>query len=387
MKRMLAGLLAVLLLTGRAGAVSAEAWIVLDTLTGTVRAEGNADARMRIASLTKVAAAMAALNLLDSDSAVTVPEAACRVEGSRMGLVPGERVTVRALLYGLLLSSGNDAALALAAAAEGVSLQDTAGENAGEDLSRTDAAGDAASGEPGALVAEMNRIAEELGLADTRFVNPHGLDAKGHFSTARDLSVLAAAAMADPRLREITKTREFRGEGYSLHNHNKLLWSLSGCEGVKTGFTKAAGRCLISSVTRGGRRMVAVTLNAPDDWNDHRALYDAAFAGMEERVYLPEGAGFALRVESGERHTVTVRAAGTLAALLTDAEAARAECCVYLPAFVYAPLQAGEAAGRAELRLDGRVIAGVPLVYEIDMGEKQPSARERLLSVLRRWLG
>ena len=382
MKRMLAGLLAVLLLTARAGAVSAEAWIVLDTLTGTVCAEGNADARMRIASLTKVAAAMAALNLLDPDSTVTVPEAACRVEGSRMGLVPGERVTVRTLLYGLLLSSGNDAALALAAACEDVSLKDTTGENAGGDVS-----GDAVSGEPGALVAEMNRIAEELGLADTHFANPHGLDAEGHFSTARDLSVLAAAAMADPRLREITKTREFRGEGYSLHNHNKLLWSLSGCEGVKTGFTKAAGRCLISSVSRGGRRMVAVTLNAPDDWNDHRALYDAAFAGMEERVYLPEGAGFGLRVESGERHTVTARAAGTLAALLTDAEAARAECRVYLPAFVYAPLQAGAEAGEAALRLDGRVIARVPLVYEIDVGEKQPSARERLLSVLRRWLG
>ena len=386
MKRMLAGLLAVLLLTGRAGAVSAEAWIVLDTLTGTVRAEGNADARMRIASLTKVAAAMAALNLLDPDSAVTVPEAACRVEGSRMGLVPGERVSVRMLLYGLLLSSGNDAALALADAAD-------AGETAGGIAMVPDralrAAGEAGADAAGdqALVAEMNRIAEDLGLADTHFANPHGLDAEGHYSTARDLSVLAAAAMADPRLREITKTRNFRGEGYSLHTHNKLLWSLAGCEGVKTGFTKAAGRCLISSVSRGGRRMVAVTLNAPDDWNDHRALYDAAFAGMEERVYLPEGAGFGLRVESGERHTVTARAAGTLAAMLTDEEAARAECRVYLPAFVYAPLQAGAAAGEAALRLDGRVIARVPLVYEIDVGEKQPSARERLLSVLRRWLG
>ncbi len=357
MKRWFAGLLALMLLTGHAGAVSAESWIVLDTLTGTAPAEGNADAPMRIASLTKLAAAMAALDLLDPDDAVTVSEAACAVEGSRMGLVPGERVTVRTLLCGLLLSSGNDAALAL----------------------------DEAAG--GRLVPEMNALAEALSLADTHFANPHGLDAEGHYSTARDLAVLAAAAMEDSRIREITKTRDFRTEGYSLHNHNKLLWSLPGCEGVKTGFTKAAGRCLISSVSRGGRRIVIVTLNAPDDWNDHRTLAEEAFAGMEERVFLPEGAGFPLRVESGERGSVTVRAAGTLSAMLTPAEAARVEVRVFLPAFVYAPLQAGEAAGRAELRLDGRVIAEVPLVYEIDTAQKKPSARARIRTVLRRWLG
>ena len=361
MKRMLCLLAALLTLTQGAAAVSAAAYIVTDTLTGEILAEKNADEPRRMASLTKIAAAMTALELLDPDGTVTASEAAASVEGSRMGLRAGETVTVRTLLYGLLLESGNDAALALA-------------EAAGYDR----------------FMDAMNALADRLGMADTHFDNPHGLDGDTHWSTARDLSVLAAAAMEDERIRAITAAREYRAEGYSLHNHNKLLWSLSGCEGVKTGFTKAAGRCLISSVQRGGRRVIAVTLDAPDDWNDHRTLIEAAFAGTEDRVWLREGELAAvLRVESGIRSRIAVRAAGTLAMRLADTEAARAEVKLYLPAFVYAPLEAGERAGRAELRLDGRVIASVPLVYETDLARKQPSAKglSRIRAVLRRWLG
>ncbi len=366
MKRMLCLLAALLTLTQGASAVasaavSAAAYIVTDTLTGKILAERNADEPRRMASLTKVAAAMTALELLDLDETVTVSAAAAEIEGSRMGLRAGETVTVRTLLYGLLLESGNDAALALA-------------ERVGERR----------------FVDGMNALARRLGMTDTHFDNPHGLDGDTHRSTARDLAVLAAAAMRDERIRAITSAREYRTGGYSLHNHNKLLWSLEGCEGVKTGFTKAAGRCLISSVMRGGRRVIAVTLDAPDDWNDHRTLQEAAFAGMTDRVWLAEGEIAAqLRVESGARSRIAVRAAGTLMMRLTDGEAERAELKLYLPAFVYAPLEAGGPAGRAEVKLDGCVIASVPLVYETDVGAKQPSAKgpARLRAALRRWLG
>ncbi len=361
--------LAVLLLLGScAHAVSAESYIAVDALTGAVLAERNAGERRLIASTTKLATAMTVLSLLgDREDAlgqtVVISDAAVRVEGSSMYLKPGTEVTVRTLLYGLLLESGNDAALALA-------------EYCG-------------NGSVDAFVDEMNALADTLGLADTHFANPHGLDDEAHYSTARDLAVLALHAMEDERLRTITSARSFRAEGYALSNHNRLLRMVEGAEGVKTGFTKAAGRCLISSVSRGGRRVVVVTLNAPDDWNDHRALYDAAFDGMTVREYLAEGSLAAeLRVQSGTACTVGVRAPAGIAMNLTDEEAARAKLRLFLPHFVYAPVQAGDAAGTAVLTLDGRTLCTAELVYETDVGVRapRPSPAARLFAFFARLL-
>jgi len=327
--------------------ISAKSYIVYDTLTGRALFEGNADERRLIASVTKLLTAVTALQMADLDDVVTVSHAAAHVEGSSMYAKPGEALTVRTLLYGLMLESGNDAALALA-------------EHCGK-------------GDVRVFVDAMNAMAEKIGMKDSHFENPHGLDAEGQYSTARDLAILAAWALENETLQKIVSTRTYRAEGHAMQNHNKLLWMIEGAEGVKTGFTRAAGRCLVSSVRREGRRIIVVTLSAPDDWRDHKTLYDLAFDTMAPRAYLTEGEIVAeLRVQSGLRSSVAVRAPGDIHAALTDAEYTRAEYTVHLPPFVYAPAEAGSAVGYASLMLDGRELARVNLIYETDVGRVRP---------------
>lgn len=231
-------------------AVSASSAILVDADTGEVLYEKNADQRSLIASTTKIMTGYLSCLLCDLDDEFTVPPEAVGIEGSSIYLREGETLPVRALLYGALLQSGNDAATALAYAACG-----------SETL----------------FVAEMNRAAALLGLADTHFANPHGLDSGENYSTARDLARLASVALRNKEFAAAVacKTACF-GDRYYV-NHNKLLWRLDGAIGVKTGYTKAAGRILVSAVQRDGRTLVAVTINAPDDWNDHERLYNAAF--------------------------------------------------------------------------------------------------------------
>ncbi len=180
---------------------------------------------------------------------------ACR-RVRRCTLRAGDDVTVRELLYGLLLMSGNDAGLALAY--------------------------HCGKGDVETFVMMMNMYAQELGLADTSFENPHGLDGEHHYSTARDMARLHAHAMQNRDVSRDCFDKNNHDIGPCMHNHNKLLWRLDGVCGVKTGFTKAAGRCLVSCAEREGRQFIAVTLSAPDDWNDHEKLYRAVFDALEE---------------------------------------------------------------------------------------------------------
>lgn len=166
-----------------------------------------------------------------------------------MYLKPGDRVTVEELLYGLLLCSGNDAALALADHCGGLER----------------------------FVAEMNRKAAELGMTGTSFANPNGLDQKGHYSTARDMARLAACAVKNETLVRLCSTRSVTVGGRTMTNHNRLLRSIDGCIGLKTGYTRAAGRTLVSCIRRNGRTLVAVTLQDGNDWADHAALYEFGF--------------------------------------------------------------------------------------------------------------
>lgn len=229
--------------------LSAETAILMDARTGEVLYEKNADKQMRIASTTKILTALVVLEEASPCDIITVQQHHM-VEGSSMYLKVGEEVTVQELLYGLMLSSGNDAALAL-----------------------TEVCG----GEE-AFVEKMNALAQHIGMTNSSFRNPNGLDAEGHYSTARDMARLAAYAADDPAFVRLSSTKTASLQGRSMSNHNKLLQRESGCIGMKTGYTKAAGRTLVSCVERDGRRLVAVTLRAPDDWTDHAALYDFGFA-------------------------------------------------------------------------------------------------------------
>lgn len=241
----------VLLLTHRAWAVdiSATAAVLMDADTGRILYEKNADRRMLVASTTKILTALVVLESCDLQSRVTVTQKH-RAEGSSMYLKPGERVTVECLLYGLLLSSGNDAALALAEACGGVER----------------------------CVGKMNDLAGRIGMADSHFENPNGLDGESHYSTARDMAKLAAYAVKQPTLMRICSTVTAHVGGRTLINHNRLLRELEGCVGMKTGYTKAAGRTLVSCVEREGRTLVAVTLQDGNDWADHKALYEYGFS-------------------------------------------------------------------------------------------------------------
>lgn len=228
--------------------VSATAAVLMDADMGQVLYEKNGDRQMLIASTTKIMTALVVLEHAAPDDVITVtPDH--MAEGSSMYLRAGETVRVEELLYGLLLCSGNDAALALTECAGGLTP----------------------------FVALMNEKAAALGMAHTSFANPNGLDADGHYSTARDMAVLAAAAVENPTFRRICSSRSVTIGQRTMENHNRLLRQVEGCIGLKTGYTRAAGRTLVSCTERDGCRLVAVTLQDGNDWADHAALYDYGF--------------------------------------------------------------------------------------------------------------
>ena len=252
-----------------------------------------------------------------------------------MYLQAGEVLTIQELLYGLMLSSGNDAAVALAIYCGGT-----------------------AEG----FAELMNDKARVLGLSNTHFENPNGLDSPGHYSTARDLAVLASYAMENPIFAKTVSTKSiWVGERY-LTNHNKLLWQVEGADGVKTGFTKAAGRILVSSATREGRRLIAVTLNAPSDWQDHSNLLNDGFSRYTVRQVVCKGQQVGtVEVEGGEHCRVALLAAEDFSFSLAEEE--RPQLMIPGPGFVYAPVTEGAEAGFAYVLIDGNAVGKVPMVF------------------------
>ncbi len=265
MKKFAATVLILFLLTPLAYAqapddLSARSAVLIDSASGRLLYEKNGFERLPMASTTKIMTAVLTLENLPLTAKVRVSPVAAGVEGSSIWLETGEELTVEEMLYGLMLNSGNDAAVALA---------------------------EAVAGSVDAFVTLMNARARELGLFNTSFETPNGLDGDGHYTTAFDLAALTRHALTLPRFREIVGTKQktipWAGHEWdrSLKNHNKLLWRYEGCTGVKTGYTKKAGRCLVSSAVRGGRELIAVTLNAPSDWEDHAKLLDHGFEDFE----------------------------------------------------------------------------------------------------------
>ena len=340
MKRIIAGtaaalLAAVLFCPIRAQAVSAEKAILLDAVSGRVLYEKNADAQSLIASTTKIMTALVVCEQCNVLDRMRIPKEAVGIEGSSMYLKEGEVLTLQELLYGLMLSSGNDAAVALAIYCGGTVE---------------------------GFAELMNDKARILGMKNTHFENPNGLDSPGHYSTARDLAVLAAYAMENPIFAKAVSTKSIRvGERY-LTNHNKLLWRVEGADGVKTGFTKAAGRILVSSATRNSRRLIAVTLNAPGDWQDHTVLLNDGFARYAVRNIVRKGQLVGtVEVEGGENCRVQLLAAADFDFSLSQEE--NPQLMVSGPGFVYAPVTEGAEAGFAYVLIDGNAVGKVPLIY------------------------
>lgn len=259
--------------------VSAASAAVMECESGKILYEKNADTKRGMASTTKIMTAIVAFEKGKKDDVVKISAKSANIEGSSMYLKEGEKLTLENLVLGLMLVSGNDAATAIA---------------------------EHIAGSEEKFAELMNEKAKEIGAENTHFTNPHGLSDENHYTTAYDLAKITAYALENPDFARIVSTKsitiEREGLGKTLLvNHNKLLKLYEDCKGVKTGFTKATGRCLVSAWEKDGAKIVCVTLNAGDDWNDHKRMRDYAFEKFKVKLYKRCGtvAGFA-EVDGGE---------------------------------------------------------------------------------------
>ena len=355
----------------QAPSVSAQSAILIDAINQTVLYQKNADEILPMASTTKIMTAMVALTQMPQEACITIDERSVGVEGSSIYLTAGEELTLEQLLYALLLESANDAATAIAIGVAGSVEQ---------------------------FADKMNLAAQELGLESTSFQNPHGLDAEGHHTTARELAAITAAALEIPEFRTIVSTRKttIPHDGTDgvrlLINHNRLLREYDGTIGVKTGFTKRSGRCLVSAAERNGARLVAVTLNDPDDWRDHTAMLDYGFSQMAtidlcdaHEICIP------VSVVGGTSDAVFVSNPAALTVSVSKKHSKIIKT-IEIPRFLYASVQSGERVGRVlyQSDLDGdgtlETIGEASLIAQssVDRIKKRKSFFEWLRSLFQR---
>ena len=335
------------------GNLSAHSAILLDGMTGRVLYEKNAHEKSLIASTTKIMTGLLISQQCNPDSGVLIRKEAVGIEGSSLYLKEGEQLTVKELLYGLMLHSGNDAAVALALFCDG-SVE--------------------------SFVGRMNEKAKSLGLTATHFANPHGLDSEENYSTAYDLAKLTAYALQNDIFRTVCATKQISIPGRTLTNHNKLLWRYPGAVGVKTGYTKAAGRILVSAAERNGRQLIAVTINAPKDWADHEKLLDYGFEAFTSTRVFQDGELVAtLPILSGKQETVDVIVPDSFSCPLGQGESLVIR--LHLPRFVYAPVEKGTLAGYAEVLTDGHSLAKIPLYFKdsVDPQHSKKGVKFRIL--------
>lgn len=322
-------------------AISARSYALVEQSTGRMLAGQNINTRLPMASTTKIMTGMLACESGKFDTVYTVPEEAIRVEGSSMGLVAGEKITLRDLTYGLLLESGNDAANTIAYCLSG-SIPE--------------------------FIKKMNSRAQELGLNNTHFVTPSGLDDKEHYTTSLDLARLGAKAMQNKEFAKIVSTYKayitYNGikDGRVLLNHNELLKTYDGAIGIKTGFTKKSGRCLVSCATRNGVTIVAATLHGPDDWNDHKQLLNYGFSVLKCCPLFSSYPDITEKVTGGKEKQIKCSYNRDLSAGLKNDEAGRVKMEIRMPKSVRAPVKQGQKIGEIVFTLDGAVVAKTDVV-------------------------
>ena len=346
--------------------VSAQSAVVLTADTGTVLFEKDGHTPRPVASTTKIMTALLALETAQEqgDPLVDITQEMVAVEGSSMGLQAGDSISLTGLAAGMLLASGNDAANAAALYLDG-SLE--------------------------SFAARMNQRAAALGMEDTHFVTPSGLDGEdaqglGHLSTAYDMALLARAALEDQAFRQLCSSPSLAVEfaepvkRVTYTNHNKLLAQYQGCVGVKTGFTKEAGRCLVSAAERDGALLIAVTLNAPNDWQDHTALLDYGFSQVEPYQLAGGDVRLTVPVVGSPVEAVSLRGSNGGEVTLPLGQGAQVERVVRVPKFLYAPVEAGEQVGEICWYLEGQLLGSAPLTAAgaAPLQEKAPSLWERL---------
>lgn len=354
--------------------ISAKAAVLISADTGEVIYAHRSGEKLPMASTTKIMTVLLTLEsahrLGDLYEEFTADSEAIHVEGSSMGLMEGDTVTKYALCCGMLLPSGNDAANAAAVRIAGSM----------EGFARL-----------------MNERAAELGLKDTHFVTPSGLEGEGHGSSAYDMALLAREALRDPTFRDICscteKETEYGSPPYRrwLKNTNRLLSMDEGVYGVKTGYTDEAGRCLVSACERDGKDLICVTLNDPDDWNDHLALYSYGFeTASAADITLPQE--LLLDIAGSREEQITASPLGSRLTLTTlSAKQEDISFTVIAPPFVYAPVRQGDRVGELAVELCGSEIERIPLyadadaeVYIPEEATEDESLYSRIINALRR---
>lgn len=340
--------------------VSAQSAAVIEMQTGKVLFEKNAYEKRPIASTTKIMTTLLTLESGDLDEPFTVDPAAIKVEGSSMGLQEGDTVTKRNLCYGMLLPSGNDAANSAA-----IKL----------------------AGSFEAFSEMMNKKAQDIGMSSTYFVTPSGLDAKGHGSSAYDMALLAREAMKNPDFREIcsqqTAKLSYGNPPYDrwLKNTNKLLGMYDGCIGIKTGFTDDAGRCLVSAAERNGITLIAVTLKAPSDWEDHKAMLDYGFSKLSLVSPQLPGDFTSVPMVGGEENNADISFDRNVMIPVTEEDKDKLTYKIICEPFMYAPLKSGDQAGRIEIYYDNSKVFEIPIVISKDYLAKnleKPNALDKI---------
>ncbi len=332
----------------KAGAVStsAKAFCLINAETGEVLAGENIHKRLSMASTTKIMTALILAEQNTPDKEITVTPEMVAVEGSSMGLLSGDSVSYYELLVGMLLPSGNDAANTTAISVAG-SVPD--------------------------FVELMNKKAQEIGMKNTNFVTPSGLDSDEHYSTAFDMAILTRTALKNEVIREVVSKESisvtFGNPPYQrrLFNHNKLLGSYEYCIGVKTGFTKKSGRCLVSAAQKDSNTVIAVTLNDPNDWQDHKQLLSYGMSQVFTEDVTAEFKSGSLPVVGGESNFVGI---SSVRYLCSCTEVSKNEITSKITAvpFLYAPVSAGQSVGRVDYFYKNELIHSTDIITLADVG-------------------
>lgn len=338
--------------------ISASSAVLLVSGSNEVLFEKSAYEKRPMASTTKIMSSIIAIESGRLDEEITVTQEMTAVEGTSMGLLPNDRVSVSELVYGMLLSSGNDAANATAITIAG----------------STDA-----------FVSMMNDKAKQIGMLSTHFVTPSGLDADDHYSTAYDMALLGSYAIENEQFLEICSSSsavvDYGNPPYKrrLTNHNKLLKIYDGAIGIKTGFTKKSGRCLVSAAERDGVTLICVTLNDADDWNDHKKLLDYGF-GIVKR-YDNYQRDFLIDIVGGKEASANAQLQrtpkiGTLNGQITQK--------VYIEHFLYAPVKKNDVVGYSQFYYQNGTLADtVPIIIKSDIGQNEYEEKAKISFIYR----
>ncbi len=347
----------VLNISVKTSALSAKAAVVINGDTGEILFSKNADSRLPMASTTKIMTALLLCENADLNETIVTTREMVTVEGSSMGLQVGDTVSYHDLLYGMMLASGNDAANTTAIAISG-STQN--------------------------FVELMNNKALELGLKNTHFETPSGLDGKEHYTTAYELALIAKHALENGSFAAAAKSKSatlcYGNPPYkrTLTNHNRLLKSYDDIVGVKTGFTKKSGRCLVTASKKDGKYVIAVTLNDPNDWADHRALLDLGLASLQTVDISPDHNKFKIPVQNGTENSIEIEISSKRFSV-KETDDLKAE--ISLPNFIYAPINKGDVIGKVYYYSSDNLILSENITSPISIKQSNQNKYNRILEL------